>query len=330
MAPDPALPDLRWDTAPRLIVGWRDGASLAGGRVPLDENVLEDLREIARETLQQLQDSETREYEPNAALDQGEQHFTIPLADLPTQIAPTATAVAGGGAVAPSPSTAAMLALTSTPDSLNSLHPSQLKQHSYLFYGLVFDTVGGETVTFVKKVDPAKSAAGYRISLLGRDVLRRTPPPRLVLSHDIDLLITQQHVLVRRKPAFDRLFNDVKVALQDAPANIARTKTSLSGKVALSAAAETALTEVGTKRPTYATRLRALPDRIDILALTAQNVRDRLTAMGNVHTDLLDGDEFSFDAKSVGLFLDLLEGRHFDDEWTGTRMKADRMSHHKP
>jgi hypothetical protein len=50
--------------------------------------------------------------------------------------------------------------------------------------------------------------------------------------------------------------------------------------------------------------------------------------MGNQPPDLLDGDEFSSQNRA-GLFLDLLEGLYFDDEWTGQRMRADRMSHHQ-
>ena len=51
---------------------------------------------------------------------------------------------------------------------------------------------------------------------------------------------------------------------------------------------------------------------------------------GNQASDLLDGDEFSFGPQRVKLFLGLLEGRHFDDEWTGERKIADRMSSHTP
>ena len=93
--------------------------------------------------------------------------------------------------------------------------------------------------------------------------------------------------------------------------------------------AEAPLAAIARKRPGYAVRLRLLPERLASIDVNPDKVRERLLAMGNKPSELLDGDEFSFPQNRAGLFLDLLEGPHFDDEWAGQRMRADRMSEHQ-
>ncbi|MGY1603101.1 hypothetical protein [Geodermatophilus sp. SYSU D00815] len=325
MTPDQAVPQLRTDTDPRLIVGWRaEKGSLAARRVPLDRSVVEDLRAIATDTVQLLASSEARSYEPHAKLEQREEHFTVPITDLPTK--PGEQADDDGD---PSPATAALLHITSAPDELEPVSPDALEDRTYLFYGLVFDDVDSKPVVLLKKADPVRAARQGRVALLGRNVLHRADPPTLTLAHDIDIVATATHLLVLRKSAFDTILNDVRIAMQDVDTNVERTATALRTAVRLNEKAEASLAAFAHRRPSYAVRLRLLPDRLNGISVTPDEVRARLIAMGNQPGDLLDGDEFSFPQNRVPLFLDLLEGRHFDDEWTGQRMRADRMSQYK-
>lgn len=326
MTPDPAVPQLRTDTDPRLIVGWRaEEGSLAARRLPLDRSVVEDLRAIAADTMELLAGSEARRYEPHAKLEEREEHFTVPLADLPTKPGEQAN-----DDVDPSPATAALLHISAAPDELEPVSPDALEDRTYLFYGLVFDDTDNKPVVLLKKADPIRAARHGRVSLLGRNVLHRADPPTLTLAHDIDIVATVTHLLVLRKSAFDSILNDVRIAMQDVDANVERTAALLRSAVAMNEKAEASLAAIARRRPSYAVRLRLLPERLGQLSVTPAEVRARLLEMGNQPSDLLDGDEFSFPQTRVPLFLDLLEGRHFDDEWTGQRMRADRMSQHKP
>jgi hypothetical protein len=319
------LPVINMDSDPRLIVGWRDGRNLTGRRVALDKDVFPAFRAIAEDALGVLDSTEARPYEPFAELDKDVHHFAVELSELPTRDV-------GDQDAAQEASAAALLAVTSSPDSLETISPDALGERpSYLFYGLVFDTNAGGTVLFIKKTDPVRAARSTRVGLLmGRDVLKLADPPALTLAHNIDLVVTPTQVLVMNKSAFDQLLNDVAVALQDVPQNVERTVSALATTVTMGTKATESLGSVASKRPSVAVRLRRLPDRLSTITITPDRVRERLAEMGNQASDLLDGDEFSFPKTRVALFLDMLEGRHFDDEWTGERMKADRMSRHTP
>jgi hypothetical protein len=318
------LPNVRWDTEPRLILGWREKGSITAGRVPLDREVLEDIRAIARGALDRLTSAEGRQYEPSASLTEGEEYFRVSVDGLPAR-------KPRRGQDESTVDAAAMLSAVAAPDELEKIPPVDLADHTaFVFYGLVFDLVGGGTVTFVTKGDPVRAAAMFKVSLWGADRLRLVPPPLLSLRAYVDLVIVAEEVLVLRKTAFEQLFNDVKVALADAPQNIEEIAATLEGMVALGESAVTALKAVATKRVSYAVRLRNLSDRINEINPTPSVIRNKLLAIGNAPEDLLDGDEFAFTDDNVGLFLDLMEGRHFADDWTGDRMRADRMSHHQP
>lgn len=320
-----ALPLLDMASDPRLILGWRDGKTLVGRRVALDKDVLPSFHSIAEDTLAVLADAEARSYEPDAALEKGEQYFAVPTVDLPTKVIEEAT---GDG----TSNAASLLAMTKAPDELLPVSPAALSDRaSYLFYGLVFDTTDGDQAVFIKKTNPAQVARSSRVSLFsGRDVLKISSPPTLVLAHDIDLLVTATHVFVLSKSPFDQLLNDVAVALADVPINVARTVEALKAAVPMNDRATESLKVLAARKPSVAVRLRRLPERIANIQVTPDAIRARLVEMGNSADDLLDGDDFSFPQTRVSLFMELLEGRHFEDGWTGTRMKADKMSTHQP
>lgn len=318
------LPSVCWDSEPRLILGWRERGSIQAGRVPLDREVLGDIRAIAREALDRLAELEARVYEPSATLTIGEEYFRVSVEGLPAR-----TRRRGNDEGVDD--SAAMISATTGSDELERIPPADLADHAgFVFYGLVFDLDDGGTVTFVTKEDPVRAAARFKLSLFGSDRLRLVTPPVVSLRANVDLVIAGDEVLVLRKAAFEQLFNDVNVALTDAPANIEDVTATLENMVVLGETAIASLAKVAAKRLSYAVRLRALSDRIKQIKPTPDVVRQKLLAMGNAPEDLLDGDMFAFDDANVGLFLDLMEGRHFPDEWTGDRMRADRMSRHQP
>ncbi|MEV7972136.1 hypothetical protein [Cellulomonas sp. NPDC089187] len=318
------MPPVRWDTDPRLILGWREKGSIRAGRVPLHKGVVNDIRDIARGAMARLVDGESRQYEPSASLTTREEFFRIPVDGLPARKPKR-------GQVDGTADSAAMLSATAEPDLLDKIPPVDLSDHSaFVFYGLVFDLQGGGTVTFVTKDDPVRAAAGFKVSLFGADKLKLATPPLVSLRAHVDLVIGAQEVFVLRKAAFEQLFNDVKVALADAPANIEEVADTLEDLIVLGPDAVASLQAVATKRISYAVRLRALSERIAQIKPTPASVRQQLKEMGNDPADLLEGDTFVFDESNVGLFLDLMEGRHFADQWTGERMRADRMSRHQP
>jgi hypothetical protein len=56
---------------------------LAGGRVPLRDDGFESLKDVARDMLARFASSRARAYQPTAKLEQGEEHFVVPMGELP-------------------------------------------------------------------------------------------------------------------------------------------------------------------------------------------------------------------------------------------------------
>lgn len=219
---DPLSPltDVAWNVDARLILGWRDGGVIEAAGVPLDRDVLEDLRAVGENTAAELPDRTARTYEPHAHLEGQEEYFRVPIGDLPTH------ALSNDAA-----STASLLAATRDPDNLPRITPTNLGNYRFLFYGVVFSTTSGGTVTFIKKEDPTRAAASVKLSMIGGTRLRRADPPALMLKEDIDLVVTETEVLVLRKTPFEHLFNDVRVALQDVSTNVAAAEGRLQSTI---------------------------------------------------------------------------------------------------
>jgi hypothetical protein len=67
--------------------------------------------------------------------------------------------------------------------------------------------------------------------------------------------------------------------------------------------------------------------RLEAGEFTPQKVREAITRHGeDPKTLLTDDDRFEFTEEQVGPFLDLLEGRWFEDDFSGERRRADRYS----
>ena len=89
------------------------------------------------------------------------------------------------------------------------------------------------------------------------------------------------------------------------------------------------LQTLGKRRQSIATRLYGLSARLQELqganALTKERfkeiVKDDPRALA-----IIENDRFDFDEEGGNIFLDVIEGRYFDDGWTGNHRRADRYS----
>src|SRR5438876_878918 len=76
--------EVQADGAPRLVLGWRPASRrLTAARVPLRDDVFDALREIPQDALARLEASTARPYEPAADLEEGEEHFLVPISEVP-------------------------------------------------------------------------------------------------------------------------------------------------------------------------------------------------------------------------------------------------------
>jgi hypothetical protein len=163
------------------------------------------------------------------------------------------------------------------------------------------------------------------------DALVATDRPDFMLYPDVDLVVGPSGIAAFHKKALNELLSDVRVVLQDVPANVGHVQTSLTLKVPLTSSARDSLQEFCSTRPSMAARLRTLSARIDAINLTPDLVREALQHHGEDPAILVNAaGEFDFSGEGVRVFLDIAEGRWFEDEFSSERRRADRYSVRRP
>lgn len=87
------------------------------------------------------------------------------------------------------------------------------------------------------------------------------------------------------------------------------------------------LRSVARRKFSIARRLYLLQESLVDADIKPDGVRSALTKHGIEHGDLLDEHgRFSFGEESVNRFLDVLEERYFESDWTNEPRRADRFS----
>jgi hypothetical protein len=300
---------------PRLLLGWRPAAGqVAGARVPLHDDVFQALRQVATTALEQLAKGDRRPYEPNAVIEQGEEHFFIDANDLPKK------------GSADLPEAADLIQLIEDIDQLDSVEAGRLASGRFLFYAVVMLGSDGP-VGFVRKVDPAaelrKGIAVFQFA----DTLRSIAKPDLILYSETDLIVGPPGIAAFSKTPLQTLLSDVQVALQDVPENVKRISDRLRRAIPLSEGSAAALRKYASSRPSAAARMRLLPERLKAIKLNSAKLRKSLRHHG-VDASLLIGSNgnFDFGEVEVPMFLDAVEARWFEDDFSGEKRRADRFS----
>lgn len=295
---------------PRLVVGRRPKAKhLEAERVDLHQDTFAVLREIAQAALEKLEATTRRLYEPYAELEIGEEHFELGVMSDVAFDEPVAD----------------LTRIIRIVDDLASVDARNLANQNNLFYAVCWPSVAGGT-GFVTKTDPARVVRHGRFFQY-RDALRAIDTPDLVLSDSTDFVVHEGLAGILRPTPFRMLFADIDVALQDVPNYVAASKQALANSVPLTDAAAAALQTVVSRRTSYAARLRRLSERLAQVPLTMDLVR-AAAAQHLDNPDLLfnSAGEFEFGEDEVAVVLDLLEGRLFEDDFSGEHRRADRYS----
>lgn len=305
------------DGDPRMIVGRRLRRRLDAYRIDLHQDTFRDVLAVVEAALAVLRNGDARDYAPHAALERGEEYFRIDLADLPVRPA------TGNEAQ----ESASLVSILADPDGLPKVDAAGLDAiRPLLFYGIVMTGSEGEPITFLKKTDPVRVARTGSVLFRWGNALRRIETPDFAIVDDIDMVATAHALYVMSKKPFEAMLNDVRVVTQDVPMNVQAVRGKLSAGMPLSEGAADALSTLGSRKPTVANRIRLLSDRLTAVTFTADRLRAALADHGEDPSTLLDGDMLVFDERSAPLFLDLVEGRLFSDEFTAAPMRADRMS----
>ena len=313
---------------PILIVGRRPRPrTLQGYVIDLHDETFPTMRAIATTTIAELADRDVLPWHPNADMEPGEQYLTVEISELPSSPTHNPVRTDGDtGAPPPLANAADLIRLVLAPGNLDNLDPSDLAQEHFRFYAIAWEAADrGQPVAFVSEYDPTtilrKASSYFRYD----GTLRNAPAPDFALDDRADLIVTTAEVAILNPAAFNRLFADIRSLLNDVPAYTTALKTAMI-RLPMSAATETAITQVCAARPLYARQLQNLSTGADAAWITPASIREVLKRHGQKPADFLTKGVLDIDRDQVGAFLDLAEGRWYEADFTYEPRRAARWS----
>lgn len=305
---------------PRLLLGQRKSSKrIEVHRVELHEDLFGDLRSIASSAIAEVQRRDPRPYFTFASKT-GDDYFDVDVSDIPErrdlrkrEDDPEAYEIASA------------LTMVAECDAHSVMTAEELRHADPNLYAIVFEQ-DGDYVGFVRNASPRRPVrAGLRYLQYG-DTLKRVDPPDLAIDDDIDLVVAADRCAILSPGAFTTLFGDVGVAFEQVPTNVTAMSRALSKVIPLAAQTVDALKERCGRRVSDARRLHHIVTerKAALKDLSPDDMKSLLKTRG------LDGaikkGELCLDQVRISDFLDLVEGRLFNDDLTGEARRADSYS----
>jgi hypothetical protein len=305
----------------RLLLGRRDGGGLDARPVELATDVADALRDAARGTLVRLGERSAKAYS------------TLGDADADEFLSLAIVSSDPGDDSASSENLEEMLSAADIVRlSLGAFSASdfllrdELFEGGWLFYAVIVEVAGSnEPMAFVRQYNPQRGFnPGHLLSAYG-DTLKRINDPVFNFDLHFDVVVASDEVAVLGATAFQRVFADVGVAASEVPSHVKSLESELS--ISVTSASSAVLTSWCQTRLRMAARLKKLAKQPHLKMVTAQSLqaalekhalpRDRLGADEEITLNNLD---------DVRVFLDVLEKRYYEEDFTGDHMRADNAS----
>lgn len=323
----------RIDGDPQLILGRRQGSrEIEAVVVDLHQNLFADLRSVCKNFLRNLAATIPRGYEPNAEVDRDSEHFVLDIDEVPEQPpAPSRRrATEEDSDEENQDRTAALVRVLRTPGRLEQIDAGDLKEFKALFYSITYQQSDLDWVHFIKKVNPRRLLKpGYLWTHYGSS-LKRMDTPDMVIESTVDVLMLPQRLLSFNGNTIKDLFTDVHLAVQDVPNYVDNIVSVLHEDIRITDEARDILQRTAMKKVSFARRLFALQSALVGVHIKPDMVREVLASHGIEQEKLLDDDgNLRFEEGAVSLFIDIMEGRYFESDWTNEPRRADRFSARK-
>jgi hypothetical protein len=327
------------DGDPILVVGRRPAPKkLEGFVVDLRMDTFGVMRGIAQATIDEITGSEPVEWHPDAGIEEGEEYFSVNAADLPSPPVSSRKARRDSQSdelpvgMSPDPymgEAAALLRVVLAPGELENLHPALLADGDFRFYAIVWEHGdAGRPVAFVSEYNPVQILRKATYYFRYDGTLQLTETPDFTLNEQSDLIVTSDEIAVLRAIAFDHLFSDIRALLNDVPANLAVLKAAFH-RLPFSSESEKAMEVVCAMRPTFARRLQELALSGHGKDITLAKLHRALQRHREEPTDFIRAGKIEITRDEVGPFLDVLEGRWYEADFTSEPRRAARWSRRK-
>jgi hypothetical protein len=310
---------------PRFLVGNRiaGGHELDAFRVEIRDDVFADFQSICQPVMQGLSTMASRQFEPWAELEVGEEYFSLATESLtfPASSAGASDSQAG---------VASLIRAIRGVDSHTTVGPNGLADR-YLYYAICWPCEGG-FAGFVRKMNPRQVMERGRRFFQYSNALQSSPKPDMVLDDGVDCVVTPGRIAVLHAAAFRELASDVRFEIEHVGADVTSLSAGLPAGTTLPLAQTDMLARVGREKVSIARRLNRLPARLnEIRKSPLYKSVPKMRAMIRRHgvdpdTILTPAGDFVFSQDDVPIFMDLIEGRYYAEDWLRERRRADRYS----
>jgi hypothetical protein len=322
-------PEIDFSRDPRLLVGRRQAkARLVAQQLQLGEDVFDELAAICRPALDFVRQMPRRHYDPFTEVERGEEYVALDISDLPTRPVPSARQRGEQAATIPTVTddTADLVKLVRSVDGLDDLESSGMVAKGFTFYAICWPHESS-FVGFVSKSNPMLTLRpGFRYFRYG-DVLIHSERPDVMLTESVDIVIGTELMAVLNPAALNNLLADVRIAFAAVPRDLAEIESDLADLIPLTPEALESVRSESLRLLSFARRLRELHGRLGSITLDSARLKKAMRRHDVDPAVLLDKQgHFHFSPAHVGLFLDVIEGRYFEDDLSGEHRRADRYS----
>jgi hypothetical protein len=283
-----------------LTVVWREGRHLAAGEIRMSESVAEHLRNAVAATLERMRGGTLRVYSPDMHLEVDE----VLYADDADLVADSA-----------------LRDVLIPEEPLVTVSARTLPERPLVLYAVTFQQ-DGESVAFVRKTNPRRSAtAGRMFALLG-NTLTDADKPVFTLDPAFDLILSDRGVIALDQGVFELLFKETDAVLEAIPSWV----EAISEHLPLAGDGAAVLEEKATKSSRLRRRLRSIYERGHLADVGIDRVRAHIRALGLDEADYIADDELVVDEADPMTLLELLNEDLFSGGLTDTGFRSERKS----
>jgi hypothetical protein len=312
-----------------LLLGWRDDdGELAARPVELSAEIGEELLGACRYGLNSLGERTARTYTADGALE-GDEFFSLPLPEESEEEGSSDDDITSSGAGFSEEELAASQLVGFVQEGFemeDNLTKTELASGGWLFYVVVaLLKEEKEPIGFVRQYNPQRGIKAGRLLAAYQNTLKRFDQPLFNFDFEFDVVVAPDEIAVMKVTGFERVFSDLAVAVASVPTHAVAIKDELG----MSFAKESTgiLEEICEERPRYAKRLQRLAGAAHLKAVTPSALRTKLEKHGIDKALLGAGDDLVLgDRGKVAVFLDMLEQRYYEADFTEEHRRADRFS----
>jgi hypothetical protein len=310
----------------RLLLGWRgEDGGLDARPVDLTVEVADELRTAAKHSLADLGGRVPKAYSSLGDAD-GDEFLSLAIHasdESNEDVADTLTHVDLEEMLSAADIVRLSLGAFAATDFFDR---DELFGGGWLFYAVVVEVVGDDApIAFVRQYNPQRGFDPGRLLGAYGDTLKKINDPVFLFDLQFDVIVTSDEVAVLRTTAFQRVFADVNVVASEVPADVNILQSALT--LNIDSASTGALTAWCQDRLRMAARLKKLARQPHLPLITQASLREALNKHG-LPLDRFGADnEISLTSlEDVRLFLDVLEKRYYEEDFTGNHMRADHTS----